>query len=282
VSFHLGTTACTIDLHRLGVDVATVQGAERIANGIILEDRAVLIHFVESADVGRFGLRKPTEREGEIRIVEIEGFDRSACGGTHVERTGQIGPIKVRRWERRGDTTRIEFLCGWRALVDYGARLETTRLLADRLSVADAGLREAVARALDELEETKDALSRARDSLLDAEAERMLLGASSAPSDPTIRLVRSVFLERSADELKRLALKLIARPPTIVLLGSSGSRTQLLFARSDGVHYDLARILREVAPIVGARGGGTPALAQGGGPASSGVEAALDAAAQLL
>jgi alanyl-tRNA synthetase len=282
VSFHLGASSSTIDLDRAGVAVATVQEAEAIANRVVFNDRAILIHFVAADDVGRFGLRKPTEREGEIRIVEVDGFDRSACGGTHVERTGQIGPIKVRRWERRGETTRVEFLCGWRALGDYAARLETTRFLAERLSVADAELREAVVRSLDELEQTRDALSRASDGLLDAEAERLLANATPVLTDSSVRLVRAVFSDRSPDELKRLALRLIARPATIALLASSGNRTHLLFARSENVPSDVARLLRDVAPLVGARGGGTPALAQGGGPPSSEVEAALAAAVRLL
>jgi alanyl-tRNA synthetase len=282
VSFHLGTDTTTIDLDQPLLDVATVRAAEDLANKVVLEDRRVQIHFVAPEDVGQYGLRKLTSREGEIRIVDVEEFDRSACGGTHVGRTGQIGPIKIRRWERRGGTTRVEFLCGWRALRDHTNRIESTRALAERLSVADHEVRDAVARALDELERTRDELNRAQGSLLGLEVEKLLASAPPLDGRPDVRLVRQSFVDRAPDELKRLALRLVATRPSVVLLGSTGSRTHLLFARSDGVPYDVAQILRYVGPLVGARGGGTASLAQGGGSAIESVETALDAAVGLL
>jgi alanyl-tRNA synthetase len=282
VSFHLGAETSTIDLDQPTINSATVRVAEDIANGIVFDDRLVVIHFASANEIERFALRKPTDREGEVRIVDVEGFDRSACGGTHVERTGQIGPIKVRRWERRGPTTRIEFVCGWRALRDYTLRLETTHAVAERLSVADHEVSDAVFRVVDELKKANDQLDRLRDSLLDAEADRLASGATTIPNNSSIRLVRQSFVDRSPDELKRLALRLVMGSPTVVLLGSSGARTNLLFAQSTGLPYDLARILRDVAHLAGARGGGTLNLAQGGGPASTLVDTVLDAAVRLL
>jgi alanyl-tRNA synthetase len=282
VSFHLGAEASTIDLDLPNLEVATVRAAEDLANRIVLEDRRVLIHFVTSGGVERLGLRKPTSRGGEVRIVEVEGFDRSACGGTHVDRTGQIGPIKIRRWERRGGSTRIEFLCGWRALRDHTNRIETTRALAERMSVADHELRDAVFRALDELAQARDELRRARETILQVEAEQLISIATPVESQPDVRLIRRSFVDRAPDELKRLALFLVAIRPCIVLLGSTGTRTHLIFGRSDGVRCDVSHVLRQVAPQVGARGGGTPSLAQGGGPATASVEPALDAAVRLL
>jgi alanyl-tRNA synthetase len=282
VSFHLGAESCTIDLDRASVAPEEVGLAEELANRIVLEDRPILIHFAAADDLERFGLRKPTERTGEVRIVEIEGFDRSACGGTHVQRTGQIGPIKVRRWERRGETTRVEFLCGWRALRDYSRRLEVTRALADRLSVGDGEVGAAVSRLRDDLDQLRTEVTALRDERLDREASDLVAVARPIPGRADVRLVRASFAERSPDDLKRLALRLVPNGRVVALLGATSPRASLVFAQSPGLPFDLGAALRRVVPRIGGRGGGTKDLAQGGGPAPGPVDEALDAAESLL
>jgi alanyl-tRNA synthetase len=281
VSFHLGAEASTIDLDTPRLSPEEVRAAEELANRVVLEDRSILIHFAASDDVERFGLRKPTERTGEVRIVEVEGFDRSACGGTHARRTGEVGPIKVRRWERRGETSRVEFVCGWRALRDYAHRVDATRTLAERLSVKDTDLVDAVGRALDERERLRDANAEMQARLLELEARELLASARELPG-PARRLVARVFDGRAPDELKRLALNLTRAEGTIALLGSRGERPQVVFAQSPGLPADLGAILRQVGPPAGVRGGGSHDLAQGGGPPIADVEAAVEAAAAML
>jgi alanyl-tRNA synthetase len=286
VSFHLGSEACTIDLDRAPVSAEEVRQAEHRANQIVLEDRPILVAFVERDELARLGLRKPgprgAPRTGEVRIVEIDGFDRSACGGTHVRSTGQIGPIKVRRWERRGETTRVEFVCGWRALTDYTARLTTTRNIAERLSVADAEVGPTVLRALDDLARLRDEVTRLREEQLDRESAELLARAVPLPGTAALGLVCAGFAGRSADELKRLALRIVAGGRVVALLGSSGERGNLVFAQTPGLPFELNALLREVAPLVGARGGGTRDLAQGGSPNNTPVDPSLAAAQQRL
>ncbi|MGH2461465.1 MAG: alanyl-tRNA editing protein [Chloroflexota bacterium] len=282
VSFHLGADVCTIDLETPTLPPSIVQAAETLANQIVLEDRSVIVHFAPVDELERFGLRKPTQRTGEIRIVEVEDFDRSACGGTHVKRTGQIGPIKVRRWERRGATSRVEFLCGWRALADYRARLETTRLLAERLSVRDLDLSEALGRALDDLDRLRDETARLRDTVLDREAGDLCATSSTLPRSPHARLVVGSFENRPPDELRRLATSVLKRGPAVVLLGSSGARAHLVFAQQPGLPDDMGSLLRQVIPLIGGRGGGSRDLAQGGSATGAGVFEVLHEAQRLL
>ena len=282
VSFHLGEEYCTIDLDTPSLEDAAVKKAEALANQIVLEDRPILIHFAASDDLEQFELRKPTLRTGQIRIVEIEGFDRSACGGTHVQRTGQIGPIKVRRWERRGGETRVEFLCGWRALGDYSERLDATRALAERLSVHDSEILPAVNRALDDLERFRDEASRLRNRLLDYEAAELVASGRLLPGSPLTQLTTATFENRSPDELKRLALAAVKNHRAIVLLGSAGERSYLVFAQQPGLPYDMNSLLRQVTPLIGGRGGGSRDLAQGGAPGAVPVKLALDEALRLL
>lgn len=281
VSFHLGAEACTIDLDSSRVPPEAVAAAEELANRVVLEDRPVQIHFAAADDLERFGLRKPTKRAGTVRIVEVADFDHSACGGTHVARTGQIGPIKVRRWERRGETTRVEFLCGWRALHDYARRLDATRALAERLSVHDADLLAAATRVLDELERQRDENAELRARLLEHEARQLLAAAESRPGTP-IRLVRAVLPGHPPDELKRLALQLVARPDVVALLATTGERAHVILAQSSGAPRDLAAILRQTGPPLGVRGGGTRDLAQGGGSSSVPLDSLLDAIEEFV
>ena len=114
--------------------------AERRANQIVFENRPVTISFQHSSE--DLGLRKPTEREGEVRIISIQDLDRSACGGTHVRATGEIGPILLRKLDRIRGNLRIEFLCGGRAVAraraDFEALSQIARVFSAPLDEAPA------------------------------------------------------------------------------------------------------------------------------------------------
>ena len=116
VSFHLGVATCTIDL---AVDSASRDQLDRVedlANRIVQENRAVSIRYVNEDNIAEAGLRKATERTGEIRVIDVSGYDRSACGGTHVRATHEIGPIQITGVSRAKKQTRVEFICGNRVL----------------------------------------------------------------------------------------------------------------------------------------------------------------------
>ncbi|HUR19607.1 MAG TPA: alanyl-tRNA editing protein, partial [Vicinamibacterales bacterium] len=114
-SFHLGTTSCTIDLAR-EVSPAEIAAAETMACDIVFENRPVRVRFVSGAEAAALPLRKDPTRTGTLRLVEIDDCDLSACGGTHVPATGRVGVIAVSGWERFKGGSRIEFVCGHRAV----------------------------------------------------------------------------------------------------------------------------------------------------------------------
>jgi alanyl-tRNA synthetase len=140
VSFHLGAESSSIDLEGGAMDPGAVLEAERRANDIVFENRPVAVGFQHAAEVQ--GLRKPTDREGTLRIVSIEALDRNACGGTHVRATGEVGPILLRKLERVRQTVRVEFLCGGRAVrrarADYEALSKTAQLFSAPLDEVPA------------------------------------------------------------------------------------------------------------------------------------------------
>ena len=226
-------------------------------------------------------LRKPLAHEGPVRTVEVVGWDCSACGGTHVRATGEVGPIKIIRSERRGTETRVEFLCGGRALADYRAKHDLVTNLAREFSVGYWELPEVVHRLADDLKATRREVQRLRNALLDAEADT--LGREAVPVGEA-QVVRSCLPERSPDDLKHLAQRLATRPRTVVLLaaGGEGQKGSLVFVRSTDLDLHLGNLMRQVCQEIGGKGGGRPEWAQGGTPHGERVSEALAAAFHVV
>jgi alanyl-tRNA synthetase len=274
VSFHLGEEVCTIDLDRPTLEPAEAQQVEDLANEIVFADRPVLTRFVTPEEIPALGLRKAPTVQTDVRIVEVEGFDRSPCCGTHCARTGQVGPIAIRRWERRGQETRVEFVCGWRAVRDYRWKTATVNELALAFSVKDREVAAAVQRLMQEAADSRRELQRSREELLANEAARLLTAATVWRD---IRIVCQA-MDRDVAEVRKLASLLVAEPRTIALLGIGGQQARLIFARSTDVPVDMAALLKKTCQGFGGSGGGQPHLAQGGGFPGEHVSAALDLA----
>ena len=274
VSFHLGAAAATIDLDTTGLMAEQAAAAEELTNQVIWEDRPVLARFVGAEDLAALPLRKPPTVDGPIRVVSVPDFDHSACGGTHPRATGGVGLLHIRRWERRGETQRVEFLCGGRALRDLRWKNVALGRLASMLSVGAEEVEAAAARMREAEERNRKRLEDAGERLLGYEAAELLAQAESARG---LRVVRHAFADRPLDEVRALA-KLIAGGGGVALLGLRAEKTQLIFARADGLNVDCGALLREALAPHGGRGGGQPALAQGGLPDPAWLEAALSAA----
>jgi len=274
VGFHLGAEVSAVDINVARLDPAAVTPVEELANRVIWEDRPVSTRFVGPDELAVLPLRRPPAVKGPVRIVEIAGFDTNPCGGTHVARTGEIGLVKIVRLDYRGDETRVEFLCGGRALRDYQAKNAMTNRLAGLLTVGHWELDQAVERMQAEAKQLRRDLRRARKRLLGVEATEL---AEAAAVHGPYRVVCQVWERREPGELRALAQELVQRPGVVALLASVGERTHLCFARAEGLDLDVATPLREVCTQLGGKGGGRPHLAQGSVPTTdvSRLEAAL-------
>jgi len=286
VGFHLSDDYATIDLDRAPLSVEELQGVEELANRIVFENRPVEARFVSDEEVRSLPLRKPVKRQGPVRIVQIPEFDCSACGGTHVQATGEVGLIKITRSEQRGKETRVEFLCGCRALKDYAFKNALVMDLARQLTVSYHELGDRLQRLVEDLKESRKELHEARDALLDAEAAELWRQAQGVDG---VRLVHAFFPERSPDDLKHLAQRLAAHERTVALLGGGGAAGQkghFTFARSQDTDFHMGTLVRQACQVVGGSGGGRPEFAQGGGPDvgpdGARVKLALDEALQAV
>jgi len=282
VSVHMSADSMTIDVHRANLTPEEWLAVEELANRIVMEDRPVRTWFPEPAELASLALRKLPDVVGKVRIVDIGGFDITACGGTHVARTGELGVIKVVRFERRGDTTRLEFKCGNRALADYRDKNNVINKLASEMTVGYRDLHESVKRIQSENKALKAELKAAKEQLIEAEA--MALLPSAAHFNDWLIVARA-FQDRDVAEIKLLAQKVAAQPGAIALMGSAGEKAQLVFGRAENVGVDIVPVLKTaLGYLKSERGGGTPAFAQGGGvPASvEDVTTALRLAEQTI
>jgi alanyl-tRNA synthetase len=279
IGFHLSSDYSTIDLNSGTLNEDGIARAEALANQVVFDDRAVVARFMEPAQVTALPLRKRPPVKDVIRILNVDGFDWSACGGTHVARTGEIGMIKIVRSERRGPETRITFLCGSRALSHFHALNTLTRELALNLSVGVDELNQAIERLQSEVRILRKERDQLREVLLEYEA---LALAAAGQMIGSALLVQAVFVGRDVQEVRQLASLIAAQPGQVALLGVKGAKAQLVFARSADLSYDMRPLLQDACRLVGGGGGGSPDLAQGGGPQVDFVEEALQYAAQIL
>ncbi len=279
IGFHLGVDYVSIDLDHGNVDDGTRAAAFQEANAAVAADLAIRAWFPSAAELASISLRKTPEVDGALRIVAIGDFDVSACGGTHVARTGEVGLIHWLRTERLKRGTRISFLCGDRARRDYAEKQRIVATLSANLSCAVPELPDAVARLQADLQATRRDLGRLREEALDREATALRQEAAGSPA----RVLRA-WEGRPVEEVRGLALRLTAGPGVVALLATGGERTQFVFSRSEDLGLDLKAALdRALAVIGGGKGGGGRVVQGGGGPTDSAtLDRALAAAATGL
>ena len=274
--FHLSADTVTIDLDAPALTQEALTAAEDLANTVVWENRPVSARLIAPEEAEGVRMRRLPDQLATdgLRVVEIADFDQTACGGTHVAYTGEIGLIKVVRAEKRGDKTRIEFRCGGRALADYRLKNAVINGLTADLTVGIEELRPAVSRLQDGLREAQRGLKAASARLLEADAAELL---AAAPRSANMALVARVLPGRDAGEVRQLAGLLTRGDGVVALLGAPGAeRSSLVFARSANLSADMSALLRQsLTELPSGKGGGQPALAQGGGEASEAELAAL-------
>jgi alanyl-tRNA synthetase len=279
-SMHLGALTSTIDIELQSPTDDHMRAAEEVANAVIFENRQMNVHLVSEEEAARLPLRKEAAVEGTIRVIEVSGFDWSPCGGTHAKRTGQIGLIAIKGYERAKRMTRVEFVCGHRALEEYRAANRTAVAVAQLFSADRDTTPELVARAIQETKSLKKRLRELLEITAEVEAAEML---SQTMPVGAFKLVRAVFEGRDVEEVRLLASKITQAEPSVALLGTrDAGAARLVFARSTSLDQNMGQLLAEACQLLGGRGGGRPDLAQGGGPEAAKLEAAIGLAAEKV
>ena len=278
-SVHFGDALNTVDLEGPALSAAQLADVETAANEVVWQNRPIRAYWVDEEEREKVPLRRAPAVQGSTRIVEIDKFDWSACGGTHVRRSGEIGLISLLRIERHRGRSRVHFVCGRRALADAARR---RGLLAEAAVLLDSSVQDVPAlvskqqEALRAAEKESDAL---REGLTRYEARELLTVAESVGG---LRLAARMMDGARPADLQRLARALIAESGVVALLGCvQGSKGTIILARSGDLSLHAGDLLRETLKQYGGGGGGRPDFAQGGAAADRLAEV-LNAAADAV
>ena len=281
VSFHMGADYCSIDLDAKSLNFKQVEAAEALANEVVQENRPVEIRFVTQEEARGLGLRKvPPVQKDELRLIDIRDFDLTACGGTHVQGTAQIGYILLRKTEKVRQGWRVEFVCGKRA-VSTARRDYTT--LSDAAGALSTQLWE-VPQQIQKLQEETRASRKSREQLHEElaglHAERFL---SETENIGGRKIITRTFPDRDLSFIKLLAQKLTRQSsPAVALLGVTSGQPALVFAQSPGQLFDMGALMKEALAKLGGRGGGSRDMAQGGPSQVEAIETTLHEIAARL
>lgn len=275
-SFHLGDEASTVEINLREVREEDVERVEKRANARVFEDREIKSYFIDESEVERIPLRRPPQKTGRLRIVEVADYDYSACGGTHPKRTGEVGLIKILRWERIRDNIRFEFICGRRALDDYIWKNRSLRELSNRLTAHERDVLDSVEKLFADLKSEKRKNRKLGEKLLQYEAREIIHKAEG-------KIIKNIYTERSREEIKHLALNIIKAGECVILYGVRDERgVHLVLARSDAIDIDLRELIPELSSIIKGKGGGRPSLVEVAGEKADTLHHALDKAYEFV
>lgn len=259
--------------------------AEELANGIVFDNREIRIHEVTPAEAVKLPLRKESFISDCIRVIEIANYDWSPCGGTHAQRTGEVGLIAVRGWERAKKMTRVHFVCGVRALKDYRAANKTAEAVAAKFSVGRDEAETAVTRLIDDNKRLSRRTRELAEFAAKAEATELIQSTTATGKGNGTRIIEKIFEDRDFEEVKLIAHRLTdglnGEVSVIALLAArEGEMIRLVFARSANFAgsvppADMNALMKIACECLGGRGGGKPDFAQGGGTKVSEFSAAM-------
>ena len=278
VGSRLGTEHSTIDVDCLDLDWEQAAAVESLANRIVTENRRVKIYEAAQGEVKDLRVKKPLDRE-VLRIVEVEDFDKSPCGGTHCSRTGEVGLIKILRWEKVRNTSRIEFICGRLAEKDYFWKSRFIVELAQELTTKDTNIPNQIRNLIEENRGLRRQIETLRAELFSFQARDL---------ERQIERIKDVevlvaYLEDSDIEaIRAIAMDVTKSPRRIALLAAGRDRVHVIFSRSKDLDIDMRPLITAACQMLEGRGGGKPEVCQGGGRKAEATPKALEQARQHL
>jgi alanyl-tRNA synthetase len=262
VSFHLGGESSTIDVGVTALEPLQVVAIEERTNEVVVENRPVTVSFESAAEAQN--LRKPADREGPLRIVEIERLDRSACGGTHVRATGEIGPVAIRKLDKIRGNVRIEFLCGMRAVRRIRADFDALSHIARTFSAPLDETPSLAAAQFEALQSSEKARRRLAVDLARING-RELYQTTASDSSGVRRVIRRLPSAAIDEELRAMAQGFTAQPKALFVSVVEDPPAVLLAASEDS-GVNAGALLKSALAELGGRGGGNARLAQGSVP----------------
>ncbi|EOD00436.1 serine-tRNA(Ala) deacylase AlaX [Caldisalinibacter kiritimatiensis] len=280
LSFHLSKDYVYIDVALPKISHEEIEKVERFANEIIFSNFKVKQYFITRQDIDNLPLRKSPSVADNIRIVEIENIDYSPCGGTHCRSTGEVGLIKIRKWERYKGNTRIEFVCGNRALEDFKCKNSQINNISKLLSVKDSNCLNTVKRIYDENKELIKQIKDIKKDLLDYKYKELLHNSYTYKN---IKIVKNILNDINMKDLNYIASNLLNNENIILILGTvEKNKCHIVLGCSENININLLEIFDSIKDIINARGGGKYHRVQGGGTNINKIEECIEAGYNLV
>lgn len=254
VSFHLSPESATIDIDIPELDDEQLRLAEERVNELIFEDRKVHIFYIDESEIPRYQLPKVPTGHKTLRIVEIEGVEYNACGGTHVKRLGELGMLKLLKTEKIRGMTRLYFICGKRLLNDYGEKLALLQKAAAPLSTSPNQLPDVIQKIIEDNKEQARKYQQLFQEHVNVIAQQLL---NDAPEG----FVAEMFDSFNMKELNILASNIIENGGKIILFGSKTER-KVFLTRGDSSNFHCGSFIKEHAKQFEGKGGGSENKAQ--------------------
>ncbi len=276
VSFHLGEDNSTVDIDIDKISKHDLFKVEEMANQIVFENREIKTYFLPEKKISDVPLRKPPKKHGLIRIVEVTGFEYSACGGTHPRYTGEIGMIKIIGQERIRQNFRFTFVCGHRAYSDYTRKDKILTETAVMLSSHEEDVPHSVEKLFSDLKEQKKKNRKISKRLSEVEAEKIIKDASGP-------VIKKIFKKKTKDQIRILALHIIKESGFYIIFGViQDDMAHLVLARSEDIDFDMRNLIPEISSVLKVKGGGRPSLVELVGEEPDKLETALNKAYESI
>lgn len=282
IGFHMGPKSSQIDLELEKLRPKDIQAVEDLANRVVFDNSPVNIHFADKKSLANFILRKlPAKDFDTLRLIQIGDIDCTPCGGTHVARTGEVGLIKIRCWERKNNAVRVDFVCGGRAMADYQQKNSIISSLTAALSVPVDGVENALAIQNERFRQLEKKVHFFKESYFKELASNLI---AKAKRQNGALIIKHLISGQASSDAGMLAKALVNESNKLALIGSVNEEQDkafLVFACSADVKINMAEVLKAVLPIINGKGGGSARFAQGGGK-PDGIIQALTAAEKIL
>jgi alanyl-tRNA synthetase len=272
VGFHLGQEIVTIDLAVENLSMEECLDVEKLANRMILENRPIITKWISAEEISDYPLRKELSVTENIRLVIIPEFDYNGCGGTHPSSTGQVGAIKILNWEKQRNNTRLQFVCGNRALKQLHEKQNILLKLTKLLNSPESGLVDSLTRLIETAKANEKSIDELQSTVIEYEARQLLTEKISINKG---YMITKVLQNRTMKELQKLARTMTSLELNVIvnLVAENNQQLQVVMAKGHNIEMSMKDVLNKVLPLINGKGGGSADLAQGGGEATlSGLE----------
>lgn len=277
VGFHLGEEFSTVDIESYLTE-KQIREAEILANNMIEKNLNVNFSFPCKKELKHINLRRALPKtDSPIRVVTIEDLDVNACCGVHPSSTLELRLIKIKRWEKHKNATRIEYLCGRRALEDCFKKDKFAFDLCKYLSTNEDEAINAINNLNKDLKSLINTNKTLKNQLQNYQVKELLDGAFKLGK---YSIVKEIFDHNTNDikYISKLTSSLVENENTIVLMiVTSDTKANLIFACSKNIEIlNMNELLKDAITLIDGKGGGSKILAQGAGKNNNNLKSVID------